>query len=40
MNTATPGGFDISVPAAQKLEKKEQFDKGLEIIKELGIKAS
>ncbi len=33
------GGFDIIGSGRTKLEKKEQFDKGLEIIKELGIKA-
>ena len=34
-----PGGFDIIGSGRTKLEKVEQFDKGLEIIKELGIKA-
>ena len=33
------GGFDIIGSGRTKLEKKEQFDKGLEIIKELCIKA-
>ncbi len=33
------GGFDIIGSGRTKLEKKEQFDKGLEILKELGIKA-
>ncbi len=33
------GGFDIIGSGRTKLEKKEQFDKGLEIIKQLGIKA-
>ena len=33
------GGFDIIGSGRTKLEKKEQFDKGLEIIKKLGIKA-
>lgn len=33
------GGFDIIGSGRTKLEKVEQFDKGLEIIKELGIKA-
>ncbi len=33
------GGFDIIGSGRTKLEKKEQFDKGLEIIKELGISA-
>ena len=33
------GGFDIIGSGRDKLEKKEQFDKGLEIIKELDIKA-
>ena len=33
------GGFDIIGSGRTKLEKEEQFDKGLEIIKELGIKA-
>lgn len=33
------GGFDIIGSGRTKLETKEQFDKGLEIIKELGIKA-
>jgi len=33
------GGFDIIGSGRTKLEKTEQFDKGLEIIKELGIKA-
>ena len=32
------GGFDIIGSGRTKLEKEEQFDKGLEIIKELGIK--
>ena len=34
-----PGGFDIIGSGRTKLEKTEQFDKGLEIIKELDIKA-
>ncbi len=33
------GGFDIIGSGRTKLEKKEQFDKGLEILKELDIKA-
>ena len=33
------GGFDIIGSGRTKLEKVEQFDKGLEILKELGIKA-
>ena len=33
------GGFDIIGSGRTKREKKEQFDKGLEIIKKLGIKA-
>ncbi len=33
------GGFDIIGSGRTKLEKEEQFEKGLEIIKELGIKA-
>ncbi|MDE5607678.1 MAG: diphosphate--fructose-6-phosphate 1-phosphotransferase [Muribaculaceae bacterium] len=33
------GGFDIIGSGRTKLEKKEQFDKGLEILKELGINA-
>ena len=33
------GGFDMIGSGRTKLEKEEQFDKGLEIIKELGIKA-
>ena len=33
------GGFDIIGSGRTKLEKKEQFDKGLEIIKKLDIKA-
>ena len=33
------GGFDIIGSGRTKLEKKEQFDKGLEILRELGIKA-
>ncbi|MBQ9561288.1 MAG: diphosphate--fructose-6-phosphate 1-phosphotransferase [Prevotella sp.] len=33
------GGFDIIGSGRTKLEKKEQFDKGLEIIKQLDIKA-
>ena len=33
------GGFDISGSGRTKLEAKEQFDKGLEILKELDIKA-
>ena len=33
------GGFDIIGSGRTKLETKEQFDKGLEICKELGIKA-
>ena len=33
------GGFDIIGSGRTKLETKEQFDKGLEILKELGIKA-
>ncbi|MDE6322027.1 MAG: diphosphate--fructose-6-phosphate 1-phosphotransferase, partial [Muribaculaceae bacterium] len=33
------GGFDIIGSGRTKLESKEQFDKGLEIIKELDIKA-
>ena len=33
------GGFDIIGSGRTKLEKKEQFDKGLEILKELNIKA-
>ena len=33
------GGFDIIGSGRTKLEKKEQFDKGLEIINKLGIKA-
>ncbi len=33
------GGFDIIGSGRTKLEKKEQFDKGLEILNELGIKA-
>ena len=33
------GGFDIIGSGRTKLEKEDQFDKGLEIIKELGIKA-
>ena len=33
------GGFDIIGSGRTKLEKVEQFDKGLEIIKELGISA-
>ena len=34
-----PGGFDIIGSGRTKLEKKEQFDKGLEILRELGITA-
>lgn len=33
------GGFDIIGSGRDKLEEKEQFDKGLEILKELDIKA-
>lgn len=33
------GGFDIIGSGRTKLEEKDQFDKGLEICKELGIKA-
>ncbi len=33
------GGFDIIGSGRTKLEKKEQFDKGLEILRELNIKA-
>ena len=33
------GGFDIIGSGRTKLETKEQFDKGLEILKELNIKA-
>jgi len=33
------GGFDIIGSGRTKLEKEEQFDKGLEILKKLGIKA-
>ena len=33
------GGFDIIGSGRTKLEKEDQFDKGFEIIKELGIKA-
>ena len=33
------GGFDIIGSGRTKLEKKDQFDKGLEILKELDIKA-
>ncbi|ROT09174.1 diphosphate--fructose-6-phosphate 1-phosphotransferase [Duncaniella muris] len=33
------GGFDIIGSGRTKLEKKEQFDKGLEILKQLGITA-
>lgn len=33
------GGFDLIGSGRTKLEKTEQFEKGLEIIKELGIKA-
>ena len=33
------GGFDIIGSGRTKLEKKEQFDKGLEILRELGITA-
>lgn len=33
------GGFDIIGSGRTKLEKKEQFDKGLKILKELNIKA-
>ncbi len=33
------GGFDIIGSGRDKLEEKEQFDKGLEILKELNIKA-
>ena len=33
------GGFDIIGSGRTKLEKKDQFDKGLEILKELNIKA-
>ncbi|MBQ4344305.1 MAG: diphosphate--fructose-6-phosphate 1-phosphotransferase [Muribaculaceae bacterium] len=33
------GGFDIIGSGRTKLEKQEQFDKGLEILKELNIKA-
>ena len=33
------GGFDMIGSGRTKLEKEEQFEKGLEIIKELGIKA-
>ncbi len=33
------GGFDIIGSGRTKLEKKEQFDKGLEILKQLDIKA-
>ncbi len=33
------GGFDIIGSGRTKLEKKEQFDKGLEILRQLGIKA-
>lgn len=33
------GGFDIIGSGRTKLEKKEQFDKGLEILRELDIKA-
>ncbi|MCD8385787.1 MAG: diphosphate--fructose-6-phosphate 1-phosphotransferase [Bacteroidales bacterium] len=33
------GGFDMIGSGRTKLEKKEQFDKGLEILKELGITA-
>ncbi len=38
-NTVTPGGFDIIGSGRTKLETKAQFDKGLEILKELNIKA-
>ena len=34
-----PGGFDIIGSGRTKLEKQEQFDKGLEILKALDIKA-
>ena len=34
-----PGGFDIIGSGRTKLEKEDQFEKGLEILKELGIKA-
>ena len=33
------GGFDIIGSGRTKLEKEEQFEKGYEILKELGIKA-
>lgn len=33
------GGFDMIGSGRTKLEKEEQFEKGLEVIKELGIKA-
>ena len=33
------GGFDIIGSGRTKLEKEDQFEKGLEILKELGIKA-
>ena len=33
------GGFDIIGSGRTKLEKEDQFEKGLEIIKKLGIKA-
>ena len=33
------GGFDMIGSGRTKLEKEEQFEKGYEIIRELGIKA-
>ncbi len=38
-NYRNTGGFDIIGSGRTKLEKEEQFEKGLEIIKELNIKA-
>ena len=38
-NTATPAASTSSVQAVQNSKTKEQFDKGLEILKELDIKA-
>lgn len=38
-NYRNTGGFDIIGSGRTKLEKKEQFDKGLEILKKLDIKA-
>lgn len=33
------GGFDIIGSGRTKLEKEDQFEKGIEILRELGIKA-